>query len=406
MNNIDEKFDELINSTKLSEADIKEIDDIMEENVESNPDLKLIKDLPSNNGVENSINAEEGYTKKANILVDPLSGENKIISTEEDNESIDDTTFEDLIADIESGKIQIDPDTTPINKEELKNNVGVLDLNGNISLSDEDMLTLLEVANRRKNKEEFNVYKALPESVKKQINKLIGEGMGVPEVATSNPIRALRNQTAEALIDETLINITMQRAQNDLNKEIEEVFKTGAADIAEYSVGYTRERNEEYRKYAESLEDEDKKSKLLETLDTIDSAFSLDSLKEFAKTCKIKKYDIENPKNYFRDFMYKYKDAAYNIYDINLTLPMLERHIVDNENYSSADIIAFMVCFCKYIRNFNAENALEHAFMYYVIYNICIMDSLPESSKEIKEEFIDNIKEVMDNLKERNSFLK
>lgn len=405
MSNIDEKYDELINSTKLTEDDLKNIDDIMEENIESNPDLRLIKDLPSNNGIEETSESEEGYAKKANILIDPISGENKIISTEDD-ETIDNTTFEDLISDIESGKIQVEPDTTPINQEELKNSVGVLDLDGNISLSDEDMLILLEVANRRKNNEEFNVYKALPESVKKQINKLIGEGMGVPEAVTSNPIRALRNQTAEALIDETLMNITMQRAQSDLNKEIEEVFKTGASDIAEYSVGYTRERNEEYRKYAESLEDEEKKSKLLETLDTIDSAFSLDGLKEFAKTCKIKKYDIENPKNYFRDFMYKYKDAAYNIYDINLTLPMLERHIVDDDNYNSADIIAFMVCFCKYIRNFSAENVLEHAFMYYVIYNICIMDSLPESSKEIKEEFMSNIREVIDNLKERNSFLK
>ena len=155
------------------------------------------------------------------------------------------------------------------------------------------------------------------------------------------------------------------------------------------------------------MDDEDKKQKLTETLDTIDSAYNLAPLKEFAKTCKIKKYDLENPKNYFRDFLNKYKNSAYNIYDIKLTLPILERKIVDNEKYNNADVVAFLVCFCKYIKNFNVENVLDHAFMYYVIYNIVIADAnVSEETKGVSDIFMDNIKEVIDNLKERNAFLK
>jgi hypothetical protein len=116
------------------------------------------------------------------------------------------------------------------------------------------------------------------------------------------------------------------------------------------------------------MEDEEQKEKLLKVLDTIDSAYSLDPLKEFAKNCKIKKYDLENPKNYFRDFINKYSKSEYNIYDIKLTLPILERKIVDNEKYNNADVVAFLVCFCKYIRNFNSDNIVEHSFMYYVIF--------------------------------------
>ena len=276
------------------------------------------------------------------------------------------------------------------------------------NLSDEAMQQLLVVANRRMNKEEFNVYKEFP----KEIQDMIMNTIGLPNVdgspiITTNESRAVRNAMAEQLLDEFILKISFERARVDLNKEIEGVFKEGVKDIAEYTVGYTQERNAAYREYAEGLEDEEKKTKLLETLDVIDSAYSLDDLKEFAKTCKIKKYDIEEPKNYFRDFLGKYQNSTYNIYDIKLTLPILERHIVDNEKYNNADVIAFLVCFCKYIKNFKVENILEHSFMYYVIYNIVLIDSnTSEKTKEVSDKFIENIKIVMDNLKERNTFLK
>ena len=45
--------------------------------------------------------------------------------------------------------------------------------------------------------------------------------------------------------------------------------------------------------------------------------------------------------------------------------------------------------------------------MYYVIYNIVIMDSnTSENTKEVSDIFAENIREVIDNLKERNTFLK
>jgi hypothetical protein len=256
------------------------------------------------------------------------------------------------------------------------------------------------------NKEEFNVYKAFPDEIKEMIDKYMGYDDTTPRL-TNNEIRSLRNSIAESLLDEFIMNVSVQRARTDLNKEVEDLFKQGIKDITEYSVGYTKERNQAYREYVENMEDEDKKKKLTEALDVIDSDYNLDTLKEFANTCKIKKYDIEQPKKYFRDFLAKYQNSNYNIYDIKLTLPILERKIVDNEKYNSADIIAFLVCFCKYIKNFNTSNILEHTYMYYVIYNIVIMDSnTSESTKEVSDIFAENIREVIDNLKERNTFLK
>lgn len=402
MNDIDKEYDDLIKSADniLTDEQVEQLNDALEENAKNNSDIQLIRSFASNQNIDN----EEGYNKKANIIIDPNTGENKIVSTE-DMDTIDEDSFEKLVKDVEEGKVNVEVDNSPITREELDETLSNV-LDDKFNISDESIQVILELANRKMNKEEFNVYKAFPDEIKEMIDKYMGYDETTPRL-TNNEIRSLRNSIAESLLDEFIMNVSVQRARTDLNKEVEDLFKQGIKDITEYSVGYTKERNQAYREYVENMEDEDKKKKLTEALDVIDSAYNLDTLKEFAKTCKIKKYDIEQPKKYFRDFLAKYQNSNYNIYDIKLTLPILERKIVDNEKYNSADIIAFLVCFCKYIKNFNTSNILEHTYMYYVIYNIVIMDSnTSESTKEVSDIFAENIKEVIDNLKERNTFLK
>jgi hypothetical protein len=394
-----------MSENKLTGEQVEQINEVIEESVKENKELSSIKEMPSNNGVEeNEGNTEEGEMKLAQINIDPNTGEHRIIKTIEDEDTVDSQTFEELVADIESGKIKVDTDNSPITEKELKDIVE-LDEDGNIDFTNEEYKTLLSIVNRRQNGEDFNIYKLLPNPIKKVINETIG--ISEDSSIVTKEIRTIRNSMAESYIDQYIINASIARARGDLNKEMESLFKDTQQDIAEYTVGYTAERNRAYREQVEAMEDEEQKEKLLKVLDTIDSAYSLDPLKEFAKNCKIKKYDLENPKNYFRDFINKYSKSEYNIYDIKLTLPILERKIVDNEKYNNADVVAFLVCFCKYIRNFNSDNIVEHSFMYYVIYNIVLMDAnTSEKTIEVSNIFANNIKEVMDNLKERNDILK
>ena len=383
MENIEKEYDELLESADFA----KEVPDITQ-NTES-------------------IEEEKGVYKKANILYAPETGEQKIVSTENEEfeETVDEDTFEDLLRDIEEGKVKVETDNSPITKEELKENITVFNPkdDNKFDISDESLEALLKIANRKMNKEEFNVYKELPQEIKNMIDKTIGvEAANV----TSNEIRYFKNSIAEQLLNDFIMNITINRAKSDLNKEIESVFNEGLKDIAEESVKYTEERNKQYRAQVEAMEDQGKRAKLLAVLDTMDSAYDLNDLKEFAKTCKLKKYDIEDPKRYFRDFHDKYKDSTYNIYDIKLTLTPLTNKIVDNEKYTEKDIIAFLVCFCKYVMNFNVEDTINHTFMYYVIYNIIIMGSNTSEKTIYKSNmFANNIKEVIDNLKVKNSFL-
>ena len=383
MENIEKEYDKLLESADFA----KEVPDITQ-NAES-------------------IEEEKGVYKKANILYAPETGEQKIVSTENEEfeETVDEDTFEDLLRDIEEGKVKVETDNSPITKEELKENITVFNPkdDNKFDISDESLEALLKIANRKMNKEEFNVYKELPQEIKNMIDKTIGvEAANV----TSNEIRYFKNSIAEQLLNDFIMNITINRAKSDLNKEIESVFNEGLKDIAEESVKYTEERNKQYRAQVEAMEDQGKRAKLLAVLDTMDSAYDLNDLKEFAKTCKLKKYDIEDPKRYFRDFHDKYKDSTYNIYDIKLTLTPLTNKIVDNEKYTEKDIIAFLVCFCKYVMNFNVEDTINHTFMYYVIYNIIIMGSNTSEKTIYKSNmFANNIKEVIDNLKVKNSFL-
>jgi hypothetical protein len=108
-NDINKEYDKMIESAdkisnKLTEENVEDINKIMEDNAENNPDIKLVQSLPSNNNVEDSDNSEKGFVKKANVITDPNTGEQKIISTDDD---IDNTTFEDLVKEVEEGKEEI-----------------------------------------------------------------------------------------------------------------------------------------------------------------------------------------------------------------------------------------------------------------------------------------------------------
>lgn len=403
---------------KLSDENINEINAIMEDNKKSNEDLKSIAELPSNNGVEESKSNEEGYTKLVDVSIDPISGENKILGNTDNNSELDDAikeinsdSFEDILDKIENEdtkyRLEDEPNITEKELEKSLKESTIIDPD-KFNISDKALTELLVLVNRKKNNQKINPYRDLPDEVKSLIDDYLKSESGIVPNNYSVEANSFRNFIADNLIDEFICNITIARSQNDFNKDIEKIFTQGRNEMAEYAVGYSEERNKKYREYLDKLEDQTKKEKLAEVLDTIDSAYSLDNLKEFAKKCKIKKYDLENPNRYFNDFLYKYKDSEYNIYNINMTVPILERNININEfnNYNTNHINAFLVCFCKYVMNYNVNNVLEHAFMYYFIYNIVLIDAnKSEKTKDVSDKFILNIHQVIDNIIERNSSL-
>lgn len=394
---------------QLTEEQIETIADALDEAVLGTP-LEDIAKMPSNNGkLERSPEeiTETGESAKVMVEVDPNSGEHRIAGAVDDSE--EEETFEQMAERIQNSEIKLDE--TPITDEELEEYIKNKDSNGSMltevcgdmDLSADSIKKLLEIVNRKMNKEDFNIYKEFPDEIKQIIVNYMMAG-GIP--AYTNQGKQFRNMLSEQLINEFITNIGMERIKNDFNKEIEDLFKKGSDELAESVIGYTTERNQKYREYANNMEDEEKKEKVLSILDRIDEAYNLTELKEFSKRCKIKPIEFEKTNNrVYAPFLDKYTNSNFNIYDINLARPILLRNLqLENYEVTEKDIDAFFISFCKQCQNMSPENVLDHAYMYYVIYNIVLSDINKGKSIEVSKEYLANVAEVITNLRGRNKY--
>lgn len=403
---------ENIQNTQITEEQAEQIATEIDKSVEGTA-LEELGDLPSNNGKiertpEEIAAGEKGTVARVLVGRDPNTGEHRVegpVTSEAQEE-----TFEEMAERISNSEIKLDE--TPITKEEIQDYIktsgtdetGLLaEVADGANLSDAAIIELLEIVNRKMKKEEFNVYKAYPQEIRDMIDKYMVQGQ-IPLHSADG--KRFRNMIAESMIDEFITNISLSRIQHDFSKEMEELFNKGTKEIAETVVGYTQERNQMYRDYAEKIEDPEKKEKMYAILGKIDEAYALTDLKEFSKNCKIKPIEIEKPEQrVFNDFLRKYEDSAFNIYDIKVALPVLVRNLAEyfpEKKYEPLDSIMFFICFCKFCRNMKPDVTTDHAFMYYVLYNVVLVDMNKGESAQVSIDFLKNVAEVIDNLRARN----
>lgn len=398
------------NEQQLTDAQVEYICEEMDKAIVGTPSEKIAK-FPSNNGQEETDpeSRENGENKLVKVSVDPNTGEHKILGSADLDE--DGETFEEMCKRIENEDFVLDQ--APVTEKDIIDQIaaGKSDTNSIIStianeteLSPSAIKTLLEIVNRKINREEFNIYRAMPDEIREMIDKYLNAGQ-IPTVTREG--REFRNMICETLINEFITNITYERTMTDFNKELETIFEKQSVELAETIVGYTEERNRKYREYAQNITDLEKKKQMLAILDQIDEAYNLTNLKEFSKKCKIKKFDIEKYQKVFAGFLNKYKDSPYNIYDINMALPILERNLPSvDESITAKDIIAFFICFCKQTMNMKPDVVTDHAYMYYVVYNIVILDMNKGETKSVSDVYMNNIVEIIHNLRKRNNDFK
>lgn len=428
----------------LTDENVKDLNDKIEEIAAESEVTKSVSELPSSNGIteRNPEDIEDkGEMKMMNVEVDPKTGEHKILgstitstSETEDLEKNYNETFEEMIDRVDRGEVSYDQsEDSEFTESDIKEYVEASKNNkesvykemfGDEDIPETDLLKLLEIVNRRKNNEEFNVYKEFPESVQKMIDKYVSKNLPSDMMIKQNRAKEFRNMISESLLQEFVSNIEVSRIQKDLHKEIESIFNSSTADIADSIIGYTTERNAKYREYAENMEDPGKKAKVIGILDHIDEAFNLVGLKEFCKKCKIRGIDLESKRwdhfSIYDAFLYKYQNSNYSIYSIYTAEQVLFRilnadniHTDDTGNSTIDDkvaypkelIRAFFIAFTSQCANYKTSNVEEHAYMYYVLYNIVLSDLNKGASKEKTEPFINNIKECIENLKARNTSL-
>lgn len=407
------KMKQMITEDQAEKA-AKELDDVNKDN----KNIQYIKNLPSNNGkLERSEEEieEKGEFKIAQVEVDPNTGAQKINSLEELSNQVEEDTFEKLVSNLDNYSFE-DKEKTPIEEEDVKkyieDNKNKIDgkenqdpINKLLDLPEESIKNIIEIANRRISKEKFNVYKAFDINVKTIIDSALIQ-YGIVPIDMSVKAKTMRNTVSEELLDEFIDNINFERIQNDFSKEIENIFSTGEKEIAEQIVGYSKQKIQSYRDALDKIEDPEKKKKLSDILDNIDEANNLTKLKEFAFKCKIKKIELEKPERIYDDFLNKYNDSKYNVYSINMARPILYRALNSNEEentYTDKDVNAFFISFCKQTMNYSVSNPIEHAYMYFVIYNVVLLELVSKLDPS-DSEYIKNVKEVIANLRKRNNY--
>ena len=279
------------------------------------------------------------------------------------------------------------------------------------TLPDEDVVVILDIVEKVRKKENINIYAALPQSVKYMINKYMFE-QGVQGYSVQ--ANSVRNMLASTLIDEFISNISINKTVESFNKEMEDLFvKTGE----EFSKMY-KEYDTERTKYLEAAlekipEGDPKRETITKVLDAINDAYKLTRLREATPKLKIKNFDREKPERTFSDFEFKYKDTQYHIYSIKQVLSVLYKHIapeiektlpddMDEEKkhtaalaLASVESVDFMLLFCKFCMNYKADVPEEHAFMYYTLYNIMLLDVYKgEEYNDFANGFVNNIIEA------------
>lgn len=346
--------------------------------------------------------------KHMNVEIDPNTGEHKILGYTDKDPF--DKTFDDLVEEINSSG-DGNPFGTNITSgdvsEYLKSDDAKSGLLGEVSevtnKDPDDMLEsstieeLLRLINRKSNGESIP-YKDLPDEVKEIVDDYIEKSSGglFKSAIPSRNFNGLRNRISAALMSEFTNNIKINKAKNDFAKELEMIYRNTSKDLADANLDYIEDRNKAYREAADQIEDEEKRERLKAILNRIDDARDITELKEFAKKCKIKKIEIEKYQSrVFNSFLSKYVTSNNNIYDINMALNVLWRHM-GQYDCTPEDCVKFLILFCKYTANYSVDDPLDHAFMYYVLYNCAMLDS------DKSETFKKNVAETIRNINQRN----
>lgn len=396
--------DSVSNNNKLTDEQIEDISKQMDEAIKDTPSEKIIQ-FPSNNGVEeNEGNTEKGEYKVVDATINPNTGETMLLGdTNTKRQSLDDIIEE--INKAQSDNLEEDEEVNDrdITMQDItdfmsdKNNEDqLLQMSKDAGISKEALQDLLDVVNRKCNGEEFSLYRALPDEIKKMIDNYL-RSSGILNIGVDiSKVNFARNNIAESLIAEFISNIKLSSIKKDFAKEMSDVYAKSTKDIAEASIKYIEERNKAYREAAEKIEDPEKKQRFLNVVDQIDDARSLNSLKEFAKKCKIRHIDLEMPRKIYKVFKEKYSKSSNNIYDITVAKQVLLRHMTD---VSEQDIDLFFIAFCKQVSGYTASDIIQHSYMYYVMYYCAMLDA------DTSDNFKNAIKEVIACVKERNKKL-
>jgi hypothetical protein len=387
--------------TKLAEEIFGDKEDQIDDCGDEDSDDEATDEVGDCNEELDDEDDSELESKELKTVVDPVTGEHTVVG---DAEEINPKTLEEKFDDIANAKINEDDgiirnlSTDDIKAVAADENGSML---GKYDISDDTAIELISLINQYQDHKITKItFAVMPKQIQDFVNDYMNKnGVGGFSVRSNT----IRNTLSETLIDEMISNIKLNRSMNDFNAEIEHMYDETNKEISPLIKDYNTERREELQKAYDKVEDEEKKQKIGAVIDAIHQAYSLEEFIKQAPYIKIKGFYLEKPKKIFMEFMFKYKEGNYHIYELGMITNILHRHLQKNKLITeddTASAIKFLLAYCLYCKNYKPAVPEQHAFMYYVTYNIVLLDIYKdEQYNEFAPEFLSNVMSVINNLK-------
>ena len=379
---------------ELKQADIESITETLAGNV--NEDIQKLRDMPSNKGIETNpipLAERQKVTEiEANVLVDNKTGEFKLMDA-----GIQDINADVSLSDI-VGERTFDLNEIEITRDMVKTKIGA-DYAGD-NMSDEDSAQLFEVMMRFKKGEKFNVYNALPEAIKRPIDKMAMEAGS----------KANKNDIAKLVVTQFMSDLQIDKAFIDFNDAIQKELK-----LMNFTEMYSEHRLEvmevKLLESANHIESENpEKAEMLRSISRIfTDTYMMGTMRNALNNRKNRQF-IKDTSKYgkiCRSFNSKYENSKFKINNVMLLLGILNRKFADNPEITDEDIMRFIMLFCRECEMKNSNNILDHVFMYYTVQNILMLDYANDTdesnmfTKQLLSNIIDVIMLIREKMMER-----
>lgn len=292
----------------------------------------------------------------ANVEIDPNTGEKRFLGMVDKSED-NGITIDDILTGNDLVKLSEISDEKMIESMREDN------------IPDEEIMQLITLVRRHEAGEKVR-FDELPNYGKRLVNGLLGatDENGRPisrDTIVSDVLHMIARSFqedqewidfTEALQKEMKLPEMVDMFMEETDKQITDNFLK-IADGCEES---NPEKAQELRKIAEMYTDG-------RTFKTIEECV----INNDKRTKKLGR-EIKRFNQYSRDFSYKYKNSKFKIDSLELAAKVLFRHLPD---ISEDRIKAFLILFCRIAQNMHPNNISEHAYMYYTLKTITMLDA-------------------------------
>lgn len=349
---------------------------------------KIYEEIQNNPDIVKENVSKEGYSKPVNVTYDAATEETRIDDLELDIEDAEDIEIEYDVTDTD---VKTHSDLSIANFE---------------NMSDETALELVKLINRTRKGDKIK-FSDLPEEIQTGLTEYLDSVFDIPISDYSEKSKRIRNEIADALMQEYIKTIEIDKYTEHYNYKVEHLFDETISEISPIFKQYNDANNKYFEELVEKADTSEKKEIGEKILAAIKDAYSLESIKELIPKTRIKKFEVEKPNRVFDSLHGKYSSPKYHIYNLYGCAVTLSKHLFNNKIVSDAresrDVaIKLLLVFCNKCRNYKVETTDEHAYMYYFTYNIYLLDMYKgEQYEQYVEEYLKGyVKEAIDILKQ------